>query len=256
MLDIMGSSKTVQKDPKALGMILCECKKLIQDYRSSSNLYISMFSDSIMVLTKDNKADSFEDLVYATAVLERMFIQNTFAINGAISYGNITVEEGNDFIFYGEPVINAHKIQEDLLFYGIVLDDKAIKRMNKYKGVLFSVNLCGALSHPDMIIEMMCPSRSNGWQKYYAVNWMDFCVLDKEKGGFVTYSEQIPQIRNYMTQLYNKYVCVDNYGERANFYILNTELVLRQWYDFAGKVNGTDKWGELLADSYMLKVPY
>lgn len=255
MLDIMGSSKTVEKDPDTLGRIMCECKKLIQDYRSSSNLFISMFSDSIMVLSKNDEVSSFEDLVYATAILERMFIQNTFAINGAISYGDITIEEGNDFVFYGKPVIDAHKIQEELLFYGIVIDEKAIEKMYSYDEVLFCVSLCGGWSHPDMVIEMMCPCRSKGWQRHYTVNWMDFCVLNKEKSGFATYSEQIPQMKEYMTKLYEKYVCNDSYGERANFYILNTELILRQWYDFAGEVNGTSKWGTLLADSFLLQMP-
>lgn len=255
MLDIMGSSKIVEKDPDALGRIMCECKKLIQDYRSSSNVYISLFSDSIMVLTKDDEASSFEDLVYATAVLERMFIQNTFAINGAISYGDITVEEDTDFIFYGKPVIDAHKIQEELLFYGIVIDESAIEKMYSYNEALFCVSLSGEWSHPDMVIEMMCPYKSKGWQMRFAVNWMDLCVLDKERGGFVTYSEQIPQMKEYMAKLYKKYVCNDEYGGRANFYVLNTELMLRQWYDFTGEKNGSNKWGTLIADLFLLQVP-
>ena len=253
MLDIMGSSQTVKEAPDTMGVMLWECRKLIRDYRSYGKLYITMYSDSISVLTKDNSLSSFEDIVYATAIIERLFIQHSFAINGAISYGDITVDEDGDFLFYGEPVINAHKIQEELFFYGIVLDDNAVKQMNSYKETLFCVNLSGAYSHPDMIIDMMCPLKTKGWQIQYIVNWMDFCVMNKDRGGFVTYSEQIPQLKEYMTLLYKKYVCNCTFGGRANFYILNTELVLRQWYDFAGEVNQTEKWGPILADTYLIK---
>lgn len=255
MLDIMGSSNTMKTNPDAMGDILIECKKLIQRYRSHSNLYITMFSDSITVVTKDDEDSSFEDIVYAAAILERMFIQKTFAINGAISYGNITIDEGEDFVFYGEPVIDAHKIQEDLFFYGIVLDSNAINKMKSYAHCLFCVNLSGAFSHPDMIIEMMCPCKSKGWHIMNAINWMDFCVLREDCGGFVTYGEQIPTVKRYMTQLYEKYTNNITFGGRANIYLINTELVLRQWYDFTGERNQTDKWGLPLADSLLIKIP-
>ena len=75
-----------------------------------------------------------------------------------------------DFVFYGEPVIDAHKIQEDLFFYGIVLDSNAINKMKSYAHCLFCVNLSGAFSHPDMIIEMMCPCKSKGWHIMNVIN--------------------------------------------------------------------------------------
>lgn len=255
MLDIMGSSNTMRTNPNAMGDILIECKKLIQNHRSLSNLYITMYSDSITVITKDDDVSSFEDITYASAIMERMFIQKTFAINGAISYGDITIDEGEDFVFYGEPVIEAHKIQEDLFFYGIVLDINAVNKMKSYNQCLFCVNLSGALSHPDMIIEMMCPCKSKGWNIMNAINWMDFCVLREDRCGFVTYGEQIPTMKTYLTQLYEKYTNNDTFGGRANYYILNTELVLRQWYDFAGERNQTTKWENLLFDMYLIKLP-
>ena len=88
-----------------------------------------------------------------------------------------------------------------------------------------------------------------------AINWMDYCMLREDGCGFVTYGEQIPTMKTYMTQLYEKYTDNDTFGGRANYYILNTELVLRQWYDFAGERNQTTKWGNLLSDIYLIKLP-
>ena len=84
---------------------------------------------------------------------------------------------------------------------------------------------------------------------------MDFCVLREDCGGFVTYGEQIPTAKWCMTQLYEKYTNNITFGGRANFYLINTELVLRQWYDFTGERNQTDKWGFPLADSLLIKIP-
>ena len=254
MLDIMGASKSMTRAPKAMGNILMKCKKLIQEHRARSNIYITMYSDSITVITKDDDASSFEDLIYATAILERLFIQNQYAINGAISYGKITVDDGADFVFYGKPVVEAHKIQEDLFFYGIVLDCKAVSKMRTYEQTLFCVALSGAYSHPDMLIKMMCPIKSGGWQKMYAINWMDLCVFS-ENGGFATYGDQIAPIKEMLKQLYEKYVVTKNYGGRANYYLINTELVLREWYEFTSKINQTDGWGTLLADKNLIRIP-
>lgn len=35
------------------------------------------------------------------------------------------------------------------------------------------------------------------------------------------------------------------------FYIANTEMVLKKWYDFLGEKNGSTKWGSLILEDYL-----
>ena len=249
MLDIMGATHLTEKAPAALGEVLQSSRKLIQEYQFASNLVFQMYSDSITILTKNDDPESFEDIAMASAVIERMFVRKGYAINGAISYGDIFMDEGKDIIFYGNPVVSAHKIQENLFFYGIVLDKFAEEKYLAYSS-MFSHGNANVDSADMIILDMMIPCKDSGWQKYSIVNWMDICVFKND--GLVTYDEQVPEIRHLMTQLYKKNVLASDHGKRASFYILNTELVLREWYDYAGKKNERSGWGDLLADKYLI----
>lgn len=248
MLDIMGASKLTKEEPDELGRILLESRDIIREHKYDDMLYFQAYSDSITIVTLNDEADSFEGIVRAAAVLERMFVRNGYAINGAISYGDITIDIENN-IFFGNPVVVAHHIQENLFFYGIVLDKKASEKFNNdYPSVFCHGN--GQMDSADMIInDIMIPYKKEGWQQTSLINWMDISVFNK--GHLVTYEEQVPTMRQLMSQLYEKNVCFPNYGDRANFYILNTELVMKEWYDFSGRKCNRNGWGELIGGKYL-----
>ena len=254
MLDIMGFKKIVESEATSeVAAIFRQIYDRIKERIYTDNLYITHFSDTILIVSKDDSVKSFEGVVNTAASFENMMIANGYAINGCISYGGVTTESGNSF---GEPIANAHIQQEDLFFYGITLEGKAEQKYEELakQYVLFS-NGYGPFSTPDMIIGMKVPTKKYGWTYKYAVNWMD--VFSMEVGASdkpLTYDEQIPIIRNYMAGLYEKYVSNTLEGCRANMYILNTELVLREWYDFTGDKNDWPKWGEPLFDKYLIRI--
>ena len=253
MLDIMGFKKIVEAETTSqVGILFKKIYERIKEREYSSHLHITHFSDTILIISNDDTVDSFEDIVNTAASFENMMIANGYAINGCISYGRVAFESNNSF---GEPIANAHLQQEDLFFYGIILDEYAEKKYHEYleKNVLFS-NGFGSLSSPDMVIDMMIPSKNNGWINKYMINWMDvFSRETTSKVGLLTYDDQIPLLRTYMENLYKKYVKNGSIGNRANMYILHTELVLREWYNFTGEKNGRASWGTPLFDKYLIK---
>lgn len=254
MLDIMGFKKIVETEATSqVAAIFRQIYDRIKERGYTDNLNITHFSDTILIVSKDDSIDSFEDVVNAAAGFENMMIANGYAINGCISYGGVTIESGNSF---GEPIANAHIQQEDLFFYGITLDEKAEKKYEELarQNVLFS-NGYGTFSTPDMIVWMKVPTKKSGWTNKYVINWMDvFSMEIKASNQPLTYDDQIPIIRKYIEKLYIKYVNNNLEESRANMYILNTELVLRGWYNFTGVKNGRAQWGDPLFDRYLIKI--
>ena len=254
MLDIMGFKKIVENEATSeVAAIFRQIYDRIKEKRYTDNLHITHFSDTILIVSKNDSVESFEGVVNTAASFENMMIANGYAINGCISHGGVTTESGNSF---GEPLANAHIQQEELFFYGITLDEKAEKKYEELarQHVLFS-NGYGPFSTPDMIVWMKVPTKKTGWTDKYIVNWMDvFSMEINASNKPLTYDEQIPIIRKYMENLYEKYVYNTLASCRANMYILNTELVLREWYNFTGNKNGVSKWGEPLFDRYLIKI--
>lgn len=254
MLDIMGFKKIVENEATSeVAAIFRQIYDRIKEKRYTDNLHITHFSDTILIVSKDDSVESFEGAVNTAASFENMMIANGYAINGCISHGGVTTESGNSF---GEPLANAHIQQEELFFYGITLDEKAEKKYEELarQHVLFS-NGYGPFSTPDMIVWMKVPTKKTGWTDKYVVNWMDvFSMEINASNKPLTYDEQIPIIRKYMENLYEKYIYNTLASCRANMYILNTELVLREWYNFTGNKNGVSKWGEPLFDRYLIKI--
>lgn len=254
MLDIMGFKKIVENEATSqVGTIFRQIYERIKERGYTDNIHITHFSDTILIVSEDDSVDSFEGVVNTAAGFENMMIAKGYAINGCISYGGVTTESGNSF---GEPIANAHIQQEDLFFYGITLDEKAEKKYEELarQNVLFS-NGYGPFSTPDMIVWMKVPTKKSGWTDKYVVNWMDvFSMEINASNKPLTYDEQIPIIRKYIENLYEKYVYNTVSSCRANMYILNTELVLREWYNFIGNKNGVSKWGEPLFDTFIIKI--
>lgn len=75
------------------------------------------------------------------------------------------------------------------------------------------------------------------------INWFEF-IGDKVGD---PYQNQIAPLRKYIKTLYEKYKHVG----RGFYYISNTEMVAKQWYDFAGQRNQSEGWGNLILEEYL-----
>ncbi|WP_154669987.1 hypothetical protein [Flavobacterium silvisoli] len=86
------------------------------------------FSDSVLFVTKD---DSLSDLLILSSVLEifqEAAIQRGAPTKGAISFGRLTADFEKS-LFYGQPLIDAYLLQDQLNYYGIIVDNEAEARI-------------------------------------------------------------------------------------------------------------------------------
>ena len=91
-----------------------------------------MFSDSILVVAKDDSEDSLVNLMRACADIVHKCLTNDIGIKGAISCGKFTADFDKS-LYFGKPLIDAFYLQEELMFYGCIIDNTCEKRISKFK---------------------------------------------------------------------------------------------------------------------------
>lgn len=110
-----------------------------------SNIYITTYSDSIIVYSKDNTEQNLNSFINAISGLTNDLIRNAIPHKGAIAYGLMTLDFKNS-IFFGQPLIDAYLLHDELSFYGIVVHATADS----------SIRACGN----KYIFEYNCPFKS------------------------------------------------------------------------------------------------
>lgn len=91
-----------------------------------------VFSDSVLILSTDSSKASLESIIITCQLLMANCLKSGIAIKGAISYGMITADF-NKSLFFGKALIDAYQLEEQLTFYGIVIDHKVQKKMRVLK---------------------------------------------------------------------------------------------------------------------------
>ncbi len=98
------------------------------DYESDSdfdiNITLMLYSDSIMIYTRDHQQHSLENLVASISTLSDSLFSDGIPHKGAIAYGQMTLDFDNS-IFFGQPLVDAYLLQEELKFYGIAVHGTA-----------------------------------------------------------------------------------------------------------------------------------
>ena len=89
------------------------------------------FSDSILFFSNGDTIEDFLKIVIDSWLLLEDAINNNIVIRGAISFGEITVDFKKS-LFFGQPIIDAHLLHEDLNMLGIILDHNAENQKNTF----------------------------------------------------------------------------------------------------------------------------
>lgn len=242
-LDIMGMKKLLEVEGMAvIHFLYSEIDDIAKVYKDQ--LVINYYSDSIMAATVDDSIVGYQSLVLLCARIEAFCIKNGYAVNGAISFGCITIDVERN-IWLGEPLAWVYELQNNLFFYGVVLDDNARKQA---KDIILPIAV--NLTIPDMVTGMIVPLKKEGWKELQCVNWFEF--IGDNIGRDNQYQDQIIPMRKYVKNLYEKYKDIG----RGYYYISNTEMVIKHWYDFLGEVNGSTKWGNLILEGYLTGKDY
>jgi len=91
------------------------------------------YSDSIIIYSKDNSYESLYSLICSISSLTYdMFIEG-IPHKGAIAFGEMTLDNSNS-IYFGQPLIDAYLLQEELNFYGFVVHSTAQIHIDKFMG--------------------------------------------------------------------------------------------------------------------------
>jgi len=86
------------------------------------------FSDSIVFVTKSDSPEDLFNLSVALKICQEAAIQSGLPTKGALSYGKLTVDFERS-IFFGQPLIDAYLLQEQLFYYGIIADNNVEARL-------------------------------------------------------------------------------------------------------------------------------
>jgi len=106
---------------------------------AKNSFYITSFSDSIIVFSKNDNELILKAFTSAVVGIFTRIIAIGWGAKGVISYGNMTVDIKNS-IYFGQPLIDAFLLQENLYYYGVLFHhtaEKYIKEHNLMDKFLF-----------------------------------------------------------------------------------------------------------------------
>ena len=84
------------------------------------HIITTTFSDSIIIYSRDDSYESLNAIVCTVASLTNDLLTEKIPHKGAMAFGRMTLDMERS-IFFGQPLIDAYLLQEDLNFYGFVI---------------------------------------------------------------------------------------------------------------------------------------
>jgi len=210
-LDIMGFKDKVARQPHEkvyddLKDVFNRALKFINEDGEKGIVKGVQFSDSIIFFSRDNSEECYSGIVRASTFFMENAMSKSYPMKGACAYGKISINE--DFqVFFGQPIIDAYLLHEEIHYYGIVAHHTFEEQVQKYG------NANGAILHTHTPMKAGKIYHSN-------IVWF-FAEREKE-------SLRIPNILN------NLYAEVSG---KPRVYVDNTQYM----YDEYLKSENTDK---------------
>ena len=118
MLNIMVSLN------KSLESVFGKPRVKVEDRKKlESRIKSVTFSDSILFISQDDSVEDFLQISFALSIFQEASLQRGAPTKGAMSLGMLTADFDNS-IFFGQPLIDAYLLQDQLKYYGIIADNK------------------------------------------------------------------------------------------------------------------------------------
>lgn len=171
--DIMGFKQLIGTKTNAL--IYDTFVKLIDDIKKRLKNYnritFTVFSDLILIISKDKSKQSFAQLVDASLMLiQDTLKKGNWVMNGCISYGDVTYDSVRN-IFLGKPIVDAYLTTEDIEFYGVVVHQSSLEAMKEYVKTKQDE---GAESHLENLFKEERLHFKSGYYSQYHMRWFDY----------------------------------------------------------------------------------
>ena len=119
-LDIMGFKDMVARHFEAIKDKLEKLSSFIGETMDENYQYM-IFSDSIILYAKSEGMEVFKSLLTKVSKIIEKSISLGLPIKGAIAKGECTVSLGYKPFFFGQPIIDAYTLEENVVLYGVVL---------------------------------------------------------------------------------------------------------------------------------------
>jgi hypothetical protein len=131
------------------------------------------FSDSIFIFSKTDSVPDVTKLILDCNYILKEAFKFQIPIKGAISFGKITVNRA-DSIYFGQPIIDAFLLHEELNLYSVISDHNFEKRIQELSPKLFG----------DFFIKYKVPLKSGRTYHYMLMpleQYRSKKILDLEK---------------------------------------------------------------------------
>lgn len=173
-LDILGFKDLVMRNThdeiyQILNQI-SKSKKLIEEATKfeeiskvfgDAEVYVVSFSDSIVIFSKNDSIENFKYFLLATRWFFTGAFNKQIPIKGAMAHGEISLNK-KEQIYFGQPIIDAYLIEEDVNYMGVVAHNSIDNYISKIEdesvlksidGLLFEEKTplkCGSLTHTNL----------------------------------------------------------------------------------------------------------
>ena len=137
-------------------------KQDLSDNPNVVNVRPVIFSDSILLLSRDGSEESLADLLINTASIISQSLTKGIPIKGAIAYGEQTAYSEKS-LFFGKPLIDAWDLQNEITIYGVVLHHTAEEFVVK-KGLELGKN--------SIFIKYPVPLKQGPAVNHYLIDWL------------------------------------------------------------------------------------
>ncbi len=140
-IDILGAKKMIEEDENKnlndIHTVFEKMLKLLDNKDIASVLKVKIFSDNIIIafsthLLKNKKVDYTSALFHAllaAAGLQVQFLQEGILVRGAITVGNLFIDE---VMVFGKALLNAYKLEvKNAIYPRIIIDPKVIPQIKK-----------------------------------------------------------------------------------------------------------------------------
>jgi hypothetical protein len=161
-LDIMGFKDMVaRQNGTEIRTKLKNLSSFIDDKTDNKNGFaFSMFSDSIILFSKDDSESDFREIIAMVSDVLEEAIKNGIPIKGALACGECTVSLGQKPFYFGQPIIDAYQLEENVVMYGVALHNSVEELAEKSAAV------------SKIVFDYLLPLKG-GKSSHYVVNWFE-----------------------------------------------------------------------------------
>lgn len=137
-IDIMGFKDMIARTPHSdVYNMMKRIEKKYKFYENmkwkdigSNHVKSTTYSDSIILYSENESIESLKSIIRSTAgLINDLFVEGV-PHKGAFAFGKMTLDTTNS-IFFGQPLIDAYLLQQELHYYGIIIHATAEQKMEE-----------------------------------------------------------------------------------------------------------------------------